>query len=114
MSMGKIIILGVVFPLAGLLLTTYSALEYDGFVVIETLKSKGGQARHTHTWFVIEENKIFLEAGHPENPWVQDLQHLRHITVEGEGVTGRDQFSIHDLAPDHTRIRQMMRAKYGW
>lgn len=92
---------------------TYLALELGEVAIVET-RTPNGAPRYTHIWYVQEGETLYLEAGHPNNPWVRDLEHLQTLTLSGEGISGEYLFEPRPNAIDHERIRQMMRGKYGW
>ena len=89
---------------------TWVALESEGVVVVHT-QDADGQPRSTHVWYV-GAREIFLEAGHPDNPWVRDLQHSDTVRLSGEGLDGLYTFRIEPAG--HDNIRALMRDKYGW
>ena len=101
-----------------LLITTYLALEQSDVLVVESFDRSAQNARYTHIWFVVEEGHIYLEAGHPENPWVQDLAKADTIGIQGANLDGWYAFSISNSQTsensDHLKIRALMRKKYGW
>ena len=66
----------------------------------------------TRIWIVEEAGQLYLEAGHPDNPWVLDLKGADQLELKGGGLDGRYSFRV--VADDHDRIRALMRAKYGW
>ncbi len=107
----------VVTGLLGLLVLfvtiTWVALESSGVITVTTL-SVNGDKRQTHVWYVKEGNRLALEAGHPDNPWVKDLSNQTTIAVAGESLDGRYTYTT-DLSPEgHREIRNLMRQKYGW
>ncbi|HET9062611.1 MAG TPA: hypothetical protein VFO62_04920 [Candidatus Binatia bacterium] len=91
---------------------TYVALEASGVVVVET--DVGGKTRSAHVWFVRENGELWLEAGHPDSPWVRDLAGATTLRLLGEGLDGAYRFSIDATAEGHERIRTALRRKYGW
>ncbi len=94
--------------------TTYLALESAGVVSVETTRSAGGGSRSTHIWYVENDGTILLEAGHPDNPWVQDLVNSASIKLSGNGIDGHYSYAISDEPDAHMRIRNLMHSKYGW
>ncbi|MGI9327436.1 MAG: hypothetical protein ACR2PZ_19615 [Pseudomonadales bacterium] len=95
------------------LLLTYLALEIDGVISIQTLDGNQ-QPRVTHVWHVVHQQRLTLEAGHPDNPWVQDLAGSDQVSVRGDGLDGNYSFVVNRAPSDHQLIRQLMRKKYGW
>ena len=111
---------GLIFTLsAGLILAgliTLAALESGGVAKIATTNPANGEERLTHIWF-LEANDdagpLHLEAGHPSNPWVEDLRVHPYATIDGKPY----QFflpSAGQQADTHEHIRLEMRRKYGW
>ena len=94
--------------------TTYLALEAGGVLVVETKRADRDEARRTHVWYITDGDRLYLEAGHPDNPWVRDLRHVQRIKIIGQRIGGEYAFVIKETPADRTTIRQMMRAKYGW
>ena len=94
------------------LAVTYVALESSGVVVVHTVDFTSGETRKTRVWFV-EDDGLHLEAGHPENPWVNDLAAMEVVALTGENLDGEYRFSIQG-AESHTWIRSRMKRKYGW
>lgn len=112
------IVAAVIVSLAAL---TYVALEASGVVVVETdTRGRVGEAnatselRETRIWFVRDGGELLLEAGHPNSPWVRDLERVRTIRLVGGGIHGEYRFTIEHGAEAHRRIRELMRRKYGW
>jgi len=97
-----------------LLVTTYIALEQSDVLVVETFDKSLQQPRYTHIWFVESEGGIYLEAGHPQNPWVQDLANQHTIGIQGDNLDGWYAFNIDKSDEAHLNIRTLMREKYGW
>lgn len=99
---------------------TLFALESGSVVTVKTSIPEGapgsdvGGERTTRIWFVQENGQLFLEAGHPDNPWVGDLRGMSSLQLVGQGLDGEYTFEVLDDSADHDRIRQLMRRKYGW
>ena len=93
--------------------TTYIALESDGVVVVETYNAGTSILRRTHVWYVPEQGKLLLEAGNPQNSWVQDLENRNVAHIYGEGLDGEYRFTRFD-SDSHGVIRKKMRERYGW
>lgn len=98
----------------GFAATTYVALELTEVATVETASSDRSGPRQTRVWYVQHGDALYLEAGHPDNPWVRDLEHMRRLTLSGEDIGGEYLFQQSSSAADHERIRKMMRGKYGW
>lgn len=95
-------------------LVTYLALELGDVLTVATTNHNTGEPRKTHIWFVQEDGQVFLEAGNPSNPWVQDIQTQPTVELTGDAITG--QYDLHIVEDDtgHHKARSLMRAKYGW
>ncbi|TDI92483.1 MAG: hypothetical protein E2O75_03195 [Chloroflexi bacterium] len=98
----------------GFAATTYVALELTEVATVETASSDRSEPRQTRVWYVQHGDALYLEAGHPDNPWVRDLEHMRRLALSGEDIGGEYLFQQSSSAADHERIRKMMRGKYGW
>jgi hypothetical protein len=93
--------------------TTWWALESGGVAVIETRTAEGA-LRSTHVWYVEPNGELWLEAGTPENPWFQDIQRNPALTFTADGLSGRYVARPVDAPSGHTRIRALIREKYGF
>ncbi len=90
---------------------TYSALEWDEVAYLTTGTST--TPRTTHVWFIENESSIYLEAGHPDNPWVQDIKKSHKVHFASDAMAG--DYDIHQRdQTTHETIRRLMRKKYGW
>ncbi len=106
--------LSLIFALGMLAaLITALALEAGGVVTVVT-ETPAGANRETRVWFVEHEDRLYLEAGHPDNPWVKDLAGNPTLILKGQALDGEYRYMRHDSAREHTRIRALMREKYGW
>ena len=105
------LLLFVALSFAGL---TYLALESGDVVTVTTINAATGSPRETRIWFVFEDDQLYLEAGNPANPWVQDLAKMTTLTLSGAGLDGAWEFSRMTGRESHLKIRSMMRKKYGW
>ena len=92
---------------------TYVALELNGVVVVETNPVGSQQPRRTHIWYVRSGTKLLLEAGHPDNPWVADIQNQSTLILHNGTLSGEYAVTLHD-PKSHTLIRKLMREKYTW
>ena len=94
---------------------TLLALESGGVVTVYTAVDDTNIVRRTRVWFVQDDaHGLYLEAGHPDNPWVRDLGSARQIQLSGQGLDGSYDFAIETGPADHRKIRRLMREKYGW
>lgn len=89
------------------------ALELGGVVSVDTY-SKIDTPRRTHVWFVQAKGQLYLEAGNPANPWVQELPNRNSLTLTGAELDGDYAYRIYADADSHLKIRTLMREKYGW
>ncbi len=106
------VLLGSLLTLLTLLVVlTLAALEFDNVLTATTIDQQTGEPRETHIWFIEQADRIFLEAGNPGNPWILDLRAGSSLNLIG-AVNG--QFSYQFMSGNHERIRQLMKAKYGW
>ena len=92
---------------------TYLALESGDVLIAETNSPALDEVRQTHIWFVQRGANVYLEAGHPENPWVQDLEAGSNLILMSEGLDGEYDYVLHREGR-HQEIRELMREKYGW
>jgi len=97
-----------------LLVTTYIALEQSDVLIVETFDGSLQQPRYTHIWFVENKGTIYLEAGHPQNPWIVDLANGHTLGIQGANLDGWYAFNLDISDEGHQQIRTLMRAKYGW
>ena len=105
------VFVAMVFGFAGV---TYVALESGDVLEVETSSENQSSPRMTHIWFVHTNEGIFLEAGNPQNPWVQDLTQNKTIRLVGDGIDGEYSFRLSEDQSAHEKIRSLMREKYGW
>ncbi len=91
---------------------TWWALESGGVAVIQT-RTPDGSLRSTHVWFVSPNGELWIEAGTPENPWFQDVQRDPVVSLELDGRTETYVAEPVTHLDAHTRIRTLLRAKYG-
>ncbi|MEM7098995.1 MAG: hypothetical protein AAF541_12110 [Pseudomonadota bacterium] len=101
------------FGLTLLIATTYIALESGGVFIAETKGFDNQAVRKTHIWFVEHENRVFLEAGNPNNPWVKDLEAGSTLILRSADHEATYRYVLHRQGR-HREIRQLMRQKYGW
>ena len=93
--------------------TTWWALESGGVAVIQT-QSASGTLRSTHVWYTEPNDELWLEAGTPENAWFQDVQENPAVTFEADRLSGRYVARPVEGPSGHTRIRDLIREKYGF
>jgi hypothetical protein len=110
----RALVIAVAVVVTGLAAITYLALELGEVAIVETVNADGTGMRQTHVWYVHQADTLYLEAGHPDNPWVRDLEQMQNLTLAGKDVGGKYLFEYSQNPPDHDRIRKMMRRKYGW
>jgi hypothetical protein len=88
------------------------ALEWDG-VMIVTTRTTEGQPRETHIWYAREGEKLWLEAGLPENPWYQDVLLDPIASLSADDVSGEYELSTVPGREAARHVRALMREKYG-
>lgn len=88
------------------------ALEWDG-VMIVTTRAPDGTPRETHIWYAQEGDRLWLEAGLPDNPWYLDVQREPHVTLAAEGVSGEYELATVPGRKPAAHVRALMRHKYG-
>ena len=93
--------------------TTWWALESGGVAVVETWTPKSS-VRSTHVWYTEPGEGLWLEAGTPENAWFQDIQENPALTFRADGRSARYVARPVDDPSGHTRIRSLIREKYGF
>ncbi len=93
--------------------TTWWALESGDVAVIET-QTPAGTVRSTHVWYAEPDGELWLEAGTPENAWFQDALQSPAITFKASGRVSRHTAEPIDSSSGHSRIRSLIRAKYGF
>lgn len=103
-----------IFALLFFGLGTYLALELDEVLSVATVNHRTGEARHTHVWFIRNRQELILEAGHPNNPWVQDIAQQAIVQLSGETIQGQHELHIKQDTANHDKVRSLMREKYGW
>ncbi len=92
---------------------TWWALESGGVAVIET-RTPEGTVRSTPVWYTEPDEELWLEAGTPENAWFQDVQQNQVVTFRANGRSARYVARPVDHPSGHTRIRTLIRDKYGF
>ncbi len=93
--------------------TTWWALESGGVAVIET-RTAEGTLRSTHVWYSEPNEELWLEAGTPGSPWFRDAQQNPVVTFSANGRFARYVARPLDHPSGHTRIRALIRDKYGF
>jgi hypothetical protein len=103
--------MAVSVPLIALAGITWIALEAGDVLVVETINNDDNSVRTTHIWFVQDEKVLYLKAGNPENPWVQDLPNTPGLRLTGSGVNGTYSYELAAGPESHKRIRRLMRGE---
>ncbi len=109
----KLMLMVVATLVAAFGATTWWALESGGVAVIET-RTAEGTVRSTHVWYSEPNEELWLEAGAPGNPWFQDVQQNPVVTFTANGRSVRYVAQPVDHPSGHTRIRALIRDKYGF
>ena len=66
----------IALVIALLTLVTVAALESGDVIRVETVNAQTQQLRETRIWFVHSDERLVLEAGKPDHPWVLDIMQL--------------------------------------
>jgi hypothetical protein len=98
---------------ASAVLLTWLALEASG-VAIVTTRAADGSLRETRVWYVEDAGQLWLEAGAPENGWFRDVQADPRLRLQAPGRSGRFAAEPDRSRPAQRRVRERLRAKYGW
>lgn len=92
---------------------TLFALEGGEVVQIHSTPPDG-TVRTTRTWVADADGALWIEAANPERPFLQDVEERPDVELVRGGT-------VHSLravpvagAAGHRRIRDLLRAKYGW
>jgi hypothetical protein len=92
---------------------TLVALEGVEVVQLRTV-TPDGSVRTTRTWVADDAGATWIEAANPERPFLLDLQARPDVLLVRRGVEQRLRaVPVPGDAP-HRRIRELLRAKYGW
>jgi hypothetical protein len=92
---------------------TLVALEGVEVVQLRTV-TPDGSVRTTRTWVADDAGATWIEAANPERPFLLDLQARPDVSlVRGGGEQRLRAVPVPGDAP-HRRIRELLRAKYGW
>ena len=110
--MGKLTLIAIAALAAAFGAMAWWALESGGVAVIET-QTPDGTVRSTHVWYVEPNGELWLEAGTPENAWFRDVQTSPVVTLKANGRVSRYSARPVDDPPAHSRIRSLIRDKYG-
>ncbi len=87
-------------------------LESSGVAIVETQPPDGG-VRRTHVWYAEVDGVIWLEAGHPENPWYRDIQTNPSLTLHTDSSTGHFRAATVAGRSAHDQVRALLSEKYG-
>ena len=113
MRVVKIVLIAVAALAVAFVGTSWWVLESGGVAVIGTQTPEGG-ARSTHVWYVEPDGELWLEAGRPENGWFLDVQKSPAVEFESDGRTLRYIAQPVEGEPARSRIRSLIREKYGF
>lgn len=92
---------------------TLVALEGVEVVQLRTI-APDGSVRTTRTWVADDAGATWIEAANPERPFLLDLQARPDVSLVRRGGEQRLRaVAVPGDAP-HRRIRELLRAKYGW
>jgi hypothetical protein len=104
------LLLAAVLPLATAGLLTLYAVEGSEVVVLRT----AGGTRSTRVWIADEAGVPLVEAATPERPFLRDLARDPTVTLVRGGRARRCRAAVLPNPEGHTRVRRLLRAKYGW
>lgn len=105
----------LIFPLLAVSFgaITLVALEGREVVLLET-RAEDGSARQTRTWIAEDAGAWWVEAANPERPFLLDLQARPEVELQRSGRPFRCRAEVSPEPGGHDRIRQLLRARYGW
>jgi len=92
---------------------TVVALEGGEVVVVRTL-DPAGTLRTTRTWAAEAERAVWIEAANPERPFLRDLVERPQLQLVRGDRTYQCDASIVPNPEGHSRIRALLRERYGW
>ena len=69
----------IALVIALLTLVTVAALESGDVIRVETVNAQTQQLRETRIWLVHSDERLVLEAGKPDHPWVLDIMQVNHL-----------------------------------
>ncbi len=103
-------LLGTLGLLGGL---TWAALEGHEVAIVHT-RAPDGVACQTRVWIVDAGGGEWVEAATPERPFYRHLLADPHVVLERGGRREERTAEIVPNPTGHRRIRELLRAKYGW
>jgi hypothetical protein len=92
---------------------TLIALEGREVVVLRT-RAADGTEHTTRTWIADADATSWVEAANPERPFLHDLADDPVLTLDRRGRTRQCRATVAPNPEGHTRIRDLLAAKYGW
>ncbi len=92
---------------------TLVALEGREVVVLRTQAADESE-RATRTWIADADGAAWIEAATPERPFLRDLEREPTLVLDRHGRAQRCRASVAPNPDGHTRIRDLLAAKYGW
>lgn len=113
MSVTRRLVIGSVLVVVAFAAVTLVALEGREVVVLHTGGS-GGVEHATRTWIADADGAAWVEAANPERPFLHDLEREPALVVDRHGRAERCRATIAANPAGHTRIRELLAAKYGW
>jgi len=94
-------------------IVTLIALEGREVVVLRTRAADGTE--HTiRTWVADADDATWVEAANPERPFLRDLERDPVLTLDRHGRAQHCRATVAPNPVGHTRIRDLLAAKYGW
>ena len=113
MSWLRRLVIGAVILAGAFAAVTLVALEGREVVVLRT-RGADGSEHATRTWIADADGTAWVEAANPERPFLHDLARDATLVVDRHGRHERCRATIADNPAGHTRIRELLAAKYGW
>ena len=86
--------------------TTWAALEWSGVGRMMTT-TPSGDARETHVWYVEPDGELWVEVGHPDNPWFLDVRQNPRIRFRTENGTQDYMAEPFTDRESHARVRAL-------
>ena len=94
-------------------IVTLVALEGREVVVLRTHAADGSE-HTTRTWIADADGAAWVEAANPERPFLHDLEREPTLTLDRHGRPQQCRATVAPNPAGHTRIRDLLAAKYGW
>ena len=109
----KIISLSVLIVVALFGCITMFALEGQDVAVLRT-QTQAGVVYETRVWLAETDETLWIESATPERVFYQHIKQRPQVEVFREGKIATYMATAHPGEVGHTKIRQLLREKYGW